>query len=91
LGEREEYPYDEKTETYTIPKVIRGIKVKEIQDGLILGGDLIWQHRGDTIEFDDLKSADLQEWLSTNKWDLAAIKRKLAREMRSLKTGREKK
>jgi hypothetical protein len=90
LGQREEYPYNEKTEEFRIPKRIRGIKVEFVDDDIILGGELIWHCREDMIEFDDLKAPELEKWLDVNKWKLSAIRRKLTKEMKSLK-GRVKK
>jgi hypothetical protein len=84
LGEREEYPYNEKTEEFKIPKKIRGIKVEVVDDEWILGGDLIWENSTDAIEFEKLQSAELGEWLKANKWSFEAIKAKLGREMKSL-------
>jgi hypothetical protein len=68
VGETSDF-FDEETGDEEIPDEIGGYPVRGIEDGYVIGGEIIKNEEYGEVQFADLEAAEVQEWLTGVEWN----------------------
>ena len=85
LADQEDY-YDEETEDYILPDEINGQKVRGIDCGAVVGGELTWVDHDHTIVFQTGTEPEVMAWLTLHDWIPALDGKAVADLIKPLKT-----
>ena len=61
--------YDEETEEEIIPDEIDGCPVLGIEDGYVIGGEILKNEGDGEVQFTNLDTDEVRDWLKSIKWD----------------------
>jgi len=68
VGETSEF-FDEKTGKEEIPDEIDGYPVQGVEDGYVIGGEIVKNEEYGELQFSDFKAADVRDWLASIDWN----------------------
>ena len=68
VGETSDF-FDEETEEEEIPDEIGGYPVRGIEDGYVIGGEIVKNEEYGEVQFADLEAAEVLEWLTSVEWN----------------------
>jgi hypothetical protein len=77
VGETSEF-FDEETGEEEIPDEIGGYPVQGIEDGYVIGGEIVKNEEYGEFQFSDFKAADVRDWLASVNWEHAALLQEIA-------------
>jgi len=77
VGETSEF-FDEKTGVEEIPDEIDGYPVQGVEDGYVIGGEIVKNEEYGELQFSDFKAADVRGWLASVNWEHAALLQEIA-------------
>jgi hypothetical protein len=68
VGETSDF-FDEETGEEEIPDEIGGYPVRGVEDGYVIGGEIVKNEEYGEVQFADLEAAEVQEWLTGVEWN----------------------
>lgn len=77
VGETSEF-FDEETGEEEIPDEIGGYPVRGVEDGYVIGGEIVKNEEYGEFQFSDFKAADVRGWLASVNWEHAALLQEIA-------------
>ena len=77
VGETSEF-FDEETGEEEIPDEIGGYPVRGVEDGYVIGGEIVKNEEYGEFQFSDFKAADVRDWLASVNWEYAALLQEIA-------------
>lgn len=72
VGETSEF-FDEKTGVEEIPDEIDGYPVQGVEDGYVIGGEIVKNEEYGELQFSDFKAADVRDWLASVEWNTEQV------------------
>lgn len=77
VGETSDF-FDEETGEEEIPDEIGGHPVRGVEDGYVIGGEIVKNEEYGEFQFSDFKAADVRGWLESVNWEHAALLQEIA-------------
>lgn len=68
VGETSEF-FDEETGEVEIPDEIGGYPVRGVEDGYLIGGEIVKNEDDGEVQFSDLETPEVREWLVSVEWN----------------------
>ena len=60
--------FDEETGEEEVPEEIDGHPVQGIEDGYVIGGEILKNEDDGEVQFSDLETSEVKEWLASVNW-----------------------
>ena len=61
--------FDEETGEEEVPEEIGGHPVQGIEDGYVIGGEILKNEDDGEVQFSDLETSEVKEWLASVEWN----------------------